>query len=123
MLAGESLSIANQKQILESYAAQNGYTPFLHLCDEGYSGTQWDRPGWQQLIEMVERDEVNAILVKTMDRMGRDYLRMGLYRDENVKHKLKKHEIFFQNVLKDLSAKKKQAIGLTPTACFNFIDL
>ena len=81
LLQGESLSIANQKQILESYATEHGYTPFLHLTDDGYSGTQWNRPGWQELMEMVERGKVGAILVKTMDRMGRDYLRMGLYRE------------------------------------------
>jgi DNA invertase Pin-like site-specific DNA recombinase len=81
LLQGPSLSIENQKTILETYAAQNGYTPYLHLSDDGYSGTQWDRPGWQKLLEMVERDEVGAILVKTMDRMGRDYLRMDLYRE------------------------------------------
>ena len=44
LLQGESLSIANQKQILETYAEQNGYTPFLHLTDDGYTGTQWARP-------------------------------------------------------------------------------
>ncbi|GHV48652.1 recombinase [Clostridia bacterium] len=81
MLAGESLSIANQKQILETYATQNGYTPYLHLSDDGYSGVWWDRPGWQKLIGMVECDDVGTILVKTIDRMGRDYLRMGLYRE------------------------------------------
>ena len=81
LLAGESLSIANQKQILETYAEQNGYKPYLHLSDDGHSGVQWDRPGWQELLAMVERGEVGAILVKTMDRMGRDYLRMGLYRE------------------------------------------
>jgi DNA invertase Pin-like site-specific DNA recombinase/uncharacterized protein YeeX (DUF496 family) len=81
LLAGESLSIANQKQILETYAEQNGYKPYLHLSDDGFSGVQWDRPGWQELLAMVERGEVGAILVKTMDRMGRDYLRMGLYRE------------------------------------------
>jgi len=42
---GESLSIANQKQILETYATQNGYTPFIHLSDDGFSGVQWERPG------------------------------------------------------------------------------
>ncbi|GHU36768.1 hypothetical protein FACS1894105_07750 [Clostridia bacterium] len=73
LLQGESLSIANQKQILETYAEQNGYTPNLHLSDDGHSDTQWDRPGWQKLLEMVERDEVRAILVKTMDRMRRDF--------------------------------------------------
>ena len=89
LLQGESLSIANQKQILETYAEQNGYTPFKHLTDDGYSGTQWNRPGWQELLEMVERDEVNAILVKTMDRMGRDYLRMGLYRELFAERKIR----------------------------------
>lgn len=77
----ESLSIENQKKILEDYAVRNGFEPFLHLSDDGYSGTQWNRPGWQELIAMVERGEVSAILVKTMDRMGRDYLRVGLYRE------------------------------------------
>jgi DNA invertase Pin-like site-specific DNA recombinase len=81
LIQGESLSIANQMQILETYAEQNGYKPYLHLSDDGHSGVQWDRLGWQELLAMVERGEVGAILVKTMDRMGRDYLRMGLYRE------------------------------------------
>jgi DNA invertase Pin-like site-specific DNA recombinase len=77
----QSLSIENQKKILEDYAVQNGFTPFLHLSDDGQTGTSWDRPAWQELIAMVEASEVSVILVKTMDRMGRDYLRMGLYRE------------------------------------------
>jgi DNA invertase Pin-like site-specific DNA recombinase len=87
--ADVSLSIENQQEILEDYAVRNGFTPFLHLADDGQSGTQWDRPGWQELIVKVERDEVASILIKTMDRMGRDYLRVGLYRemfrDRNVR--------------------------------------
>jgi DNA invertase Pin-like site-specific DNA recombinase len=71
------------------YNAQNNpdFQPKFCFCfdltqaDDSYSGTQWERPGWQELLAMVERDEVGAILVKTMDRMGRDYLRMGLYRE------------------------------------------
>jgi DNA invertase Pin-like site-specific DNA recombinase len=77
----ESLSIENQKKILETYAVQNGFTPFLHVSDDGASGANFQRPGWQELIAKVENDEVSAILVKTMDRMGRDYLRAGLYRE------------------------------------------
>lgn len=77
----ESLSIENQKKILEDYAVRNGFTPFLHLSDDGYSGTQWDRPGWQELLDKIERGEVTTVLVKTMDRMGRDYLRVGMYRE------------------------------------------
>jgi DNA invertase Pin-like site-specific DNA recombinase len=81
LLKGESNSITNQKQILESYAKQHGFEPFLHLTDDGYSGTQWDRPGWQELITRVDNGEVSTILLKNLDRMGRDYLRTGLYRE------------------------------------------
>lgn len=77
----ESLSIENQKKILETYAVQNGFTPFLHIWDDGASGANFNRPGWQELIAKVENDEVATVLVKTMDRMGRDYLRAGLYRE------------------------------------------
>ncbi|GHU59669.1 hypothetical protein AGMMS49975_27480 [Clostridia bacterium] len=79
--ADESLSIENQKKLLETYAVQNGFTPFLHLTDDGLTGSNFNRPGWQELIAKVESGEVGTILLKTLDRMGRDYLRAGLYRE------------------------------------------
>jgi DNA invertase Pin-like site-specific DNA recombinase len=79
--ADESLSIENQKMILEKYAVENGFIPFLHISDDGQTGASYSRPGWQELIAMVEADEVDTILLKTLDRMGRDYLRSGLYRE------------------------------------------
>jgi DNA invertase Pin-like site-specific DNA recombinase len=79
--ADQSLSIENQKQILEDYAVNNGFVPFLHLSDDGFSGTQWNRPGWQELIARVDNGEVGTILLKNLDRMGRDYLRVGLNRE------------------------------------------
>lgn len=78
----ESLSIENQKKILEIYAVQNGLVPFCHLSDDGYSGTQWNRPGWLELIVEVEAGNVQNIVVKNLDRMGRDYLRVGLYMEQ-----------------------------------------
>ena len=80
-LQGPSNSILNQKLQLEEYAKANGLTPYIHIDDDGYSGTNWNRPGWQKLIEMVEADEVSCICMKDSSRMGRDYLRMGLYRE------------------------------------------
>ena len=77
----ESLSIENQRNMLEDYAVRNGFTPFCHLPDDGFSGTRWTRPGWRELLSKVEREEVSTILIKTMDRMGRDYLRVGMYRE------------------------------------------
>jgi len=80
-LNGESNSITNQKKILEDYAVKNGFEPFLHISDDGYSGTNFQRPGWQELIEKIERDEVATLIIKDSSRMGRDYLRVGLYRE------------------------------------------
>ncbi|MCL2004096.1 MAG: recombinase family protein [Oscillospiraceae bacterium] len=80
-LQGSSNSILNQRQLLEEYAERNGLTPYIHICDDGYSGTNWDRPGWQELIAKVEADEVACICIKDGSRLGRDYLRAGLYRE------------------------------------------
>jgi DNA invertase Pin-like site-specific DNA recombinase len=81
LLNGESMSIANQRAMLEEYAEKNGFVPFKSLCDDGFTGTNFNRPGWTELISEVESGNVSTILVKTLDRMGRDYLRMGLYRE------------------------------------------
>ena len=54
----ESISIENQKAFLEDYATQNGFTNLLHLTDDGWSGTRWDRPSYLRLIEEVERGNV-----------------------------------------------------------------
>ena len=111
----ESLSIENQKMILETYAVQNGFTPFLHISDDGASGANFQRPGWQELVQKVENDEVSAVIIKTMDRMGRDYLRAGLYRDANSKHKLKKYEIIHRKFIKPQLS--KSTTGSANAAC------
>ena len=67
---GESGSIQNQKILLESYAERNGLTPFIHVCDDGYSGTGWDRPGWQKVIEEIEAGRVKNLVCKNLDRLG-----------------------------------------------------
>ena len=80
-MQGPSNSIINQQHLLQEYAEANGLTPYVHLADDGWSGTRWDRPSWQKLIEMVEADEVSCICIKDSSRLGRDYLRVGLYRE------------------------------------------
>jgi DNA invertase Pin-like site-specific DNA recombinase len=76
--AGVSNSIVNQKQILQEYAERNNLIPYRHIFDDGQSGTTFSRPGWVELMSEVEAGNVGTILLKTMDRMGRDYLRVGL---------------------------------------------
>ena len=78
-LAGESNSITNQKRILEDYAIRNGFTNWIHISDDGHSGTNFQRPGWKQLIEEVETGNVLAVITKDMSRIGRDYLQVGFY--------------------------------------------
>ena len=78
-LQGPSNSIVNQQNLLQEYAERNGLTPYIFLSDDGYSGTGWDRPGWQKVIEEIEAGRTHTIVVKNLDRMGRDYLRVGLY--------------------------------------------
>jgi len=74
----ESVSIENQKLFLEDYAVKNGFLNFVHMTDDGWSGTRWDRPGYMKMIEEVERGNVGAVIVKDMSRLGRDHLRVGL---------------------------------------------
>ena len=76
---GESNSITNQRRMLEKYAEDNGLTPYESVSDDGYSGTGWRRPGWERIIEQIELGNVATLVVKNLDRMGRDHLRVGLY--------------------------------------------
>jgi site-specific DNA recombinase len=76
---GESNSIQNQRLMLEKYAADNGFENILFLSDDGYSGTNFNRPAWKELMKMVENEEVATIIVKDMSRLGRDYLLVGQY--------------------------------------------
>lgn len=78
----ESNSITNQRRLLEEYAERNGFTPYISEADDGYSGTNYNRPGWQNLMAKVEAGEVGTIIVKSLDRMGRNYLQTGLYREQ-----------------------------------------
>ena len=62
--AGDSNSIVNQRLLLERYAQTNGFENTIFLADDGYSGTNFERPSWKKIIEMIERDEVETLIVK-----------------------------------------------------------
>ena len=78
-LQGDSNSIKNQKAILQKYADDNGFTNTQFFVDDGYSGTNFNRPDWLRLIGMVDEGLVGTIIVKDMSRLGRDYLQVGMY--------------------------------------------
>ena len=78
-LTGESNSIINQKKYLEDYARRNGFGNIRHFTDDGFSGVNFNRPGFQALIKEVEAGNVATIIVKDMSRLGRNYLQVGFY--------------------------------------------
>lgn len=78
-LNGESNSIINQKKYLEDYAKRNGFKNIKHFTDDGYSGVNFNRPGFQSLIKEIEAGNVRTLIVKDMSRLGRNYLQVGFY--------------------------------------------
>ena len=78
-LQGESNSISNQKRILEAYAKQNGFTNLRWYTDDGYSGANFQRPGFQAMLADIEAGKVGTVIVKDMSRLGRNYLQVGFY--------------------------------------------
>ena len=78
-LQGESNSISNQKRILESYARQNGFTNLKWYTDDGFSGANFQRPGFQSMLADIEAGLVGTVIVKDMSRLGRNYLQVGMY--------------------------------------------
>ena len=76
---GDSNSIANQKRMLTKYAKENGFHNTRFYVDDGYTGTNFNRPGFKQMIEDVELGYISTIIVKDMSRLGREYLGVGEY--------------------------------------------
>ena len=74
---GESNSIKNQRDILGRYAKQHGYRNIEYYIDDGYSGTNFNRPDFQRMMSDVDEGKVKTIIVKDMSRLGRDYLKVG----------------------------------------------
>lgn len=77
--AGESLSIENQKSILLSYARDHHMTNPVFFVDDGYSGTNFDRPGFQEMLAQIEAGKVANCIVKDLSRLGRNSAMTGLY--------------------------------------------
>ena len=78
---GESNSIGNQKKILEKYCRDHSYSGIRHYEDDGYSGTTFNRPGFQEMLADIKAGRIARVIVKDMSRFGRDYLQVGMYTD------------------------------------------
>ena len=86
LLSGDSQSIQNQREILENYAKQHGFSEIRHYQDDGTSGVHFDRNGWQRLIEDVSAGNVNCVITKDLSRLGREHIQTGMYL-EMFRHK------------------------------------
>lgn len=80
-LKGDSNSIVNQKEMLARYAAEHNFDELKFFVDDGYSGTNFERPAWKELMELAEERMVGTIIVKDLSRLGRDYIKVGMYTD------------------------------------------
>ena len=78
-LAGDSNSIIHQKDMLTRYARERDFPNVSVYSDDGWSGTNFERPDWKRLISDIEAGKVGIVLVKDLSRVGRDYLRVGFY--------------------------------------------
>ena len=76
---GDSVSVAHQKTYLRKYADDHGYTNCHDYADDGWSGSNFDRPAWKQMIADIEAGKIDTVIVKDMSRVGRDYLQTGFY--------------------------------------------
>ena len=78
-LQGESNSISNQRTYLEEYARAHGFRNIRHFVDDGYTGKNFKRPGFQEMLSEIESGNVGTVIVKDMSRFGRNYLEVGFY--------------------------------------------
>ena len=75
----ESASISTQRKMLQTYARENGFTVYGEYVDDGWSGTNFNRPSWKRLLQDIEDKKVNLVITKDLSRLGRDYIATGQY--------------------------------------------
>ena len=84
---GDSNSIVNQKSYLTTYAADHGFAHCRHYTDDGFSGGNFERPGWKQLIADIDAGLVGVVIAKDLSRVGRDYIQTGFYTEVYFRRK------------------------------------
>ncbi len=94
----ESESITNQRKILKTYIKENGYVLYDEYIDDGYTGTNFNRPGFKRLLRDIETKKVNMVITKNLARLGRDYIETGRY----IETYFPEHQIRYIAVLDDV---------------------
>ena len=111
---GESFSILQQKDYLETYAAANGFENCRHYTDDGFSGRNFERPGWQQMMTDIDGGKIGTVLVKDMSRVGRDYLQTGFYTEIYFKEK----DVRFIAIDSHVDNSRSDSLEFSPIAAY-----
>ena len=109
-LQGDSNSIRNQKIFLENYAREHGFNNCVHYTDDGWSGGNFERPAWKQLIRDVEAEKVGAVIVKDMSRVGREYLQTGYYTEVVFRQ----HDVHFIAIGNNIDSDDQSTTDIAP---------
>ena len=109
-LAGESMSISSQKAILELYAKEQGLFPFVHYSDDGYSGTNFNRPAFQRMIADIEKGEIGCVITKDLSRLGRNYIESGGY----IEVFFPRHNVRYISVNDGIDSNISAGMDITP---------
>jgi len=101
----DSESVANQKELLRDYVKKNNFNLVNEYVDDGFSGTDFDRPGFQKLMEDIQNKKINCVVVKDLSRLGRDHVMTGYY----IETFFPENNIRFISILESYDSFKNQA--------------
>lgn len=101
----ESESVTNQRQILVNYVRQNGFNLTEEYVDDGYSGTNFDRPSFKKMIQDIENKKINLVIVKDLSRLGRDHVNTGYY----MERYFPEHKVRFISLMEGYDSARNQA--------------
>ena len=106
----ESMSISNQKAMLRMYAEQNGMFNYAFYVDDGYTGRNFDRPGFQRMINDIEAGKIGCVITKDLSRLGRNYIEAGSY----IEVYFPRHHVRYIAVNDNVDSNTSQGMDITP---------
>lgn len=106
----ESMSISNQKAMLRTYAEQNGMFNYAFYVDDGYTGRNFDRPGFQRMINDIEAGKIGCVITKDLSRLGRNYIEAGSY----IEVYFPRHHVRYIAVNDNVDSNNNQGMDITP---------
>ena len=101
----DSESVTNQKDILRNFCKKNGFNLAGEYVDDGYSGTNFDRPGFNKMIEDIKSKKINLVIVKDLSRLGRDHVMTGYY----IETYFPENKVRFISIVENYDSIKNQA--------------